>query len=94
MDSVWQFLTEIRPGSRMIFAPEKLDSIMGINGFLSFLDLDQNTTFELNAHYSNPLNQDVSTFVYQQFSNGIPVLGGGYTVSGIFAPGTGPDGPT
>lgn len=93
MDSIWQYVDEIRPGGRMIFKPEIFDSLGTFDHFLTFLNLDAGVTFEFVAEHPNRHHPQKSFLRYQQYIDGIPIEGGGYVASGIFAPGTGPDGP-
>lgn len=93
MDSIWNYVTEIRPGGRMIFKPDTITSQAEYTHFLSFLNLDSNVTFQFVKEHPNRHFPEQSFLRYQQHINDIPIEGGGIVVSGIFAPGTGPDGP-
>ncbi len=93
MDSIWNYVTEIRPGGRMMFKPEVFTSEGQYDHFLSFLNLDPNVTFEFVTEHPNRHYPEKSFLRYQQYIDGIPIEGGGVVVSGIFAPGQGPGGP-
>jgi len=93
MDSIWKYIIEIRPGDRLIFNPKKTEESFDLNEFLQFFGVDENVSFELKRAHQNRYTPKAKIYHFRQYYKDIPIEGAGFGVSGIFAPGSGPDGP-